>query len=213
LNYIYNKTVLDFDFAKAGFINDNPSLTPSSNIGSFTRPENGTGGKMRGLELSGALEGALISPAIDGFGIQANFSLTNSTLPVSAVSTIPGSPSTLPGLSRKVANLELYYEKYGWSARIAERYRSSFTGEAVSLFDQLGYTKVLADKQTDFQAGYDFPEGRWHGLSVLLQIYNLTNSANKTQQISNLPNNVQVARPLDYVTWGRTVMFGLNYRL
>jgi iron complex outermembrane receptor protein len=213
LNYIYNKTVLDFDFAKAGFINDNPSLTPSSNIGSFTRPQNGTGGKMRGLELSGALEGALISPAIDGFGIQANFSLTNSTLPVSAVSTIPGSPSTLPGLSRKVANLELYYEKYGWSARIAERYRSSFTGEAVSLFDQLGYTKVLADKQTDFQAGYDFPEGRWHGLSVLLQIYNLTNSANKTQQISNLPNNVQVARPLDYVTWGRTVMFGLNYRL
>ncbi|HET7330573.1 TonB-dependent receptor [Dyella sp.] len=213
LNYIYNKTVLDFDFAKAGYINDNPSLTPSSNIGSFTRPENGTGGKMRGLELSGALEGALISPAIDGFGIQANFSLTNSTLPVSAVSTIPGSPSTLPGLSRKVANLELYYEKYGWSARIAERYRSSFTGEAVSLFDQLGYTKILADKQTDFQAGYDFPEGRWHGLSVLLQIYNLTNSANKTQQISNLPNNVQVTRPLDYVTWGRTVMFGLNYRL
>lgn len=213
LNYIYNKTVLDFDFAKAGFINDNPSLTPASNIGSFTRPENGTGGKMRGLELSGALEGALISPAIDGFGIQANFSLTNSTLPVSAVSTIPGSPSTLPGLSRKVANLELYYEKYGWSARIAERYRSSFTGEAVSLFDQLGYTRILADKQTDFQAGYDFPEGRWHGLSVLLQIYNLTNSANKTQQISNLPNNVQVARPLDYVTWGRTVMFGLNYRL
>ncbi|XRD86126.1 TonB-dependent receptor [Dyella acidisoli] len=213
LNYIYDKTVLDFDFAKAGYVNDTPSLTPSSNIGSFTRPENGAGGKMRGLELSGVLEGGLVSSAIDGFGVQANFSLTNSSIPVSAVSTIPGSPSTLPGLSRKVANLELYYEKYGWSVRISERYRSSFTGEAVALFDQLGYTKILADKQTDFQAGYDFPDGRWHGLSVLLQIYNLTNSANKTQQISNLPNNVQVARPLDYVTWGRTVMLGLNYRL
>lgn len=213
LNYIYDKTVLDFDFAKAGFVNDNPTLPASSNIGSFTRPENGTGGKMRGLELSGALEGGLVSSAIDGFGVQGNFSLTNSSIPVSAVSSIPGSPSTLPGLSRKVANLELYYEKYGWSARIAERYRSSFTGEAVSLFDQLAYTKILADKQTDFQAGYDFPEGRWHGLSVLLQVYNLTNSANKTQQISKLPNNVSLARPLDYVTWGRTVMFGLNYRL
>ncbi|GLQ90555.1 TonB-dependent receptor [Dyella flagellata] len=111
LNYIYQKTVLDFDFAKAGYVNDNPSLTPTSNIGSFTRPENGTGGKMRGLELSGALEGGLVTPALDGFGIQANFSLTNSTLPVSAVSTIPGSPSTLPGLSRKVANVALYYEK------------------------------------------------------------------------------------------------------
>jgi iron complex outermembrane receptor protein len=213
LNYIYNKTVLDFDFAKAGYINDTPSITPSSNIGSFTRPENGTGGRMEGLELSGALEGGLATPALDGFGIQANFSLTNSSIPVSAVSSIPGSPSTLPGLSRKVANLALYYEKYGWSFRLAERYRSSFTGEAVALFDQLGYTKILADKQTDLQVGYDFPEGHWHGLSLLLQVYNLTNSANITQQISNLPNNVSVARPLDYVTWGRTIMFGVNYKL
>ena len=213
LNYIYQKTVLDFDFAKAGYVNDNPSLTPTSNIGSFTRPENGSGGKMRGLELSGALEAGLMTPALDGFGIQANFSLTNSTIPVSAVSSIPGSPSTLPGLSRKVANLALYYEKYGWSARIAERYRSSFTGEAVALFDQLGYTKILADKQTDLQLEYDFSQGRWNGLSLLLQVYNLTNSANVTQQIAKLPNNVSVARPLDYVTWGRTVMFGVNYKL
>ncbi|RUL74457.1 TonB-dependent receptor [Dyella choica] len=213
LNYIYDKTVLDFDFAKAGYVNDNPSLPPTSNIGSFTRPQNGTGGKMRGLELSGALEGGLATPALDGFGIQANFSLTNSTLPVSAVSSIPGSPSTLPGLSRKVANLALYYEKYGWSARIAERYRSSFTGEAVALFDQLGYDKILANKQTDLQLEYDFPEGRWNGLSVLLQVYNLTDSADITQQISKLPNNVSVARPLDYVTWGRTIMFGVNYKL
>jgi iron complex outermembrane receptor protein len=205
--------VLDFNFKTAGFINDNPSLAPTSDIGSFTRPENGNGGRMRGLELSGALEGALVHQALDGFGVQANFSLTNSTIPVSSISSIPGSPSTLPGLSRKVANLAVYYEKYGWSVRLAERYRSSFTGEAVSLFDQLGYTKVLADKQMDFQLGYAFSEGPWSGLSALLQVNNLTNSANRTQQISGLPNNLQVARPLDYVTWGRTVMFGLNYKL
>jgi len=213
LNYIYNKTVLDFDFAKAGFVNDTPSLVPTSNLGSFTRPENGNGGRMEGLELSGAFEGGLVTPMLDGFGVQANFSLTNSSIPESAVSSIPGGPKTLPGLSRKVANLALYYEKYGWSVRIAERYRSSFTGEAVPLFDQLGYVKVLADKQTDFQLGYAFSEGRWDGLSLLLQVNNLTNSAQKTQQISGLPNNVQVARPLDYTTWGRTVMFGLNYKL
>ena len=211
LNYIYNQTTLDYDFSH--YINDNPTLKPSSNIGSFTLPENGTGGKMRGLELSGALEGGLVARALDGFGVQANFSLTNSTLPVSSISSIPGSPSSLPGLSRKVANLALYYEKYGWSVRIAERYRSSFTGEAVALFDQLGYTKVLADKQTDFQAGYAFSKGYWNGLSILLQVNNLTNSPAKTEQISNLPNNVAVSRPLEYDTWGRTVMFGINYKL
>jgi len=211
LNYIYNETTLDYDFSK--YTNDNPTLTPTSTIGSFTRPENGTGGKMQGLELSGALELGLLTRALDGFGVQANFSLTNSTLPVSAVSTIPGSPSTLPGLSRKVANLALYYEKYGWSVRIAERYRSSFTGEAVALFDQLGYTKVLADRQTDFQLGYAFDHGAWNGLSVLLQVNNLTNSPMKTQQIAALPNSVKVARPLEYDKFGRTVMFGVNYKL
>ncbi|WP_240732516.1 TonB-dependent receptor [Dyella terrae] len=211
LNYIYNETVLDHDFSK--FTNPDATLIPSSNYGSYTQPQNGTGGKMQGLELSGAIEAGLLTPALDGFGAQANFSLTNSTLPVSAISSIPGSPATLPGLSRKTANLALYYEKYGWSVRIAERYRSSFTGEAVSLFDQLGYTEVLADKQTDFQLGYAFSQGAWNGLSVLLQVNNLTNSPVKTRQIAGLPNGVQVSRPLEYDTWGRTIMFGLNYKL
>lgn len=214
LNYIYNKTVLDFNFEQAGFVNDNPTLKPTSPIGAFTRPENGTGGKMEGFELQGALEGGLITHALDGFGVQANFSLTNSSIPVSSVSSIPGGPSTLPGLSRKVANLALYYEKYGWSARIAARYRSSYTGEAIALFDQLGYIQILPELVTDFQAGYAFPdESKWKGLSVLLQVSNLNNEPARTRQISALPNNVEVGRPLDYNTWGRTVLFGVNYKL
>ena len=211
LNYIYNRTVLDYDFS--GYTNNDPTLTPTSNIGSFTQPRNGTGGKMQGLELSGALEGGLLAEALDGFGAQANFSLTNSTIPQSAVDSIPGAPSTLPGLSRKVANLTLYYEKYGWSARLAERYRSSYTGEAVALFDQLGYTRIQASKQYDFQLGYAFDQGKWKGLSLLFQVVDLTNSADKTVQISGLPNNVQLTRPLELDTWGRTVMFGASYKL
>ncbi|UJJ59522.1 TonB-dependent receptor [Rhodanobacter denitrificans] len=211
LNYIYNQTTLDYDFSH--YTNNDPTLTPTSNIGSFTRPANGTGGKMQGLELSGALEGGLLTQALDGFGMLASFSLTNSSIPTSSISSIPGGPKTLPGLSRKVANLALYYEKYGWSVRVAERYRSSFTGEAVALFDQLGYTKYLPNKQTDLQLGYAFSEGSLNGLSLLLQVSNLTNTPDKTAQVAGLPNNVQVTRPLEYDTWGRTVMFGVNYKL
>lgn len=211
LNYVYTQTTLDYDFSH--YTNDNPTLTPTSNIGSFRRPENGTGGRMQGLELSGALEGGLIAPALDGFGMQANFSLTNSSIPQGSISAIPGGPKTLPGLSRKVANLTLYYEKHGLSVRVAERYRSSFTGEAVALFDQLGYTQVLANRQTDLQLGYDFGEGRWQGLSLLLQVNNLTDTPDETQQVAGLPNGVRVARPLEYDTFGRTVMFGVNYKL
>jgi len=211
LNYIYNQTTLNYDFSH--YTNNDPTLTPTSPYGSFTMPLNGTGGKMQGLELSGSLEGGLVADALDGFGVQANFSLTNSTIPQNSIASIPGAPSTLPGLSRKVANLALFYEKYGWSVRIAERYRSSFTGEAVALFDQLGYTKVLANKQTDLQLGYAFDQGKWKGLTLLLQVSNLTNSSDSTVQVSGLPNNVQLTRPLEFDTWGRTVMFGANYKL
>jgi TonB-dependent receptor len=213
LNYIYNQTV-KLNFPDAGYQNDTPTLVPSSPVGLFTRPQNGTGGRMQGLELSGALEGGLLANALDGFGVQANFSLTNSSIPVSSVSAVPGGPKTLPGLSRKVANLAIYYEKYGWSVRVAERYRSSFTGENTPLFDQLSYVTVLADKQTDLQIGYAFDEStRWSGLSLLLQVNNLANSEEKTKQFTSLPNGVELGRPLDYNTWGRTIMFGLNYKL
>ncbi|OOG37521.1 TonB-dependent receptor [Rhodanobacter sp. C05] len=211
LNYIYNQTVLNYDFSH--YTNDTPTLIPTSNIGSFTTPENGTGGKMDGLELSGSLEGGLLAHALEGFGVQANYSLTNSSIPTSSISAIPGSPSTLPGLSRQVANLTLFYERYGFSVRVAERYRSSFTGEAVALFDQLGYTKILANRQTDLQLGYAFSGGRLDGLSILLQVNNLSNTADSTVQVATLPNNVPLTRPLEYDTWGRTVLLGFNYKL
>ena len=211
LNYIYNQTVLDYDFSN--YTNDTPTLVPSSNRGSFTTPQNGTGGKMDGLELSGALEGGLLASALEGFGAQANFSLTNSSIPLSSITSVPGGPKTLPGLSRKVANLALFYERYGFSVRVAERYRSSFTGEAVALFDQLGYTRILANRQTDLQLGYAFTGGRWDGLSLLLQVNNLTNSSDSSVQVATLPDNTPITRPLEYDTWGRTVLFGINYKL
>lgn len=211
LTYIYNQTTITYDFT--GYTNATPEITPISNIGTYTRPANGTGGKIQGVELAAALEGGLLSHWLDGFGIQANFAYNKSSVPTSTISSIPGGPTTLPGLSAKTSNVTVYYEKNGFSVRLAERYRSAFTGEAVALFDQIGYTKILADKQTDFQAGYEFQDGRMKGLSVLLQVNNVTNSPYRTQQVSGLPNGVSVARPLEYDTYGRTILFGVNYKL
>lgn len=211
ISYVYQKTVLNHDFS--GAINDTPTLVPTSNFGAFTMPENGAGGTMRGLEVSGALAAGRIVPALDGFGLQANFALTNSELPTSAVSSIPGAPHTLPGLSRKVANLILYYERYGFSARVAERFRSQFTGEAVALFDQLGYTTVSANRETDLQLAYKFHTGRLKGLSLLFEISNLTNSPDATLQYSALADGEPINGPLEYDTWGRTILFGFDYSL
>ena len=215
LNYIYTQTELNHDFT--GYINNTPTLTPTSNIGSYTTPMNGSGGKMQGLELSGSLEGGLLASALDGFGVQANFSLTNTTVPQKIIGAIPGGagspPSTLPGLSRKVANLTLFYEKYGWSARIAERYRSSFTGEIVPMFNQIAYTRMKANKQTDLQLSYAFDSGKWKGLTLLFQVNNLTNASDSKLQVAGLPDGEQIVLPQYYDTWGRTVMLGASYKL
>jgi TonB-dependent receptor len=211
LNYIYNQTIVNYDFSS--YINPNPLLTPESNFGSFTTPQNGTGGRMQGMEVNAVLEGKLLAQWLDGFGLQSNFSYTNSYIPANSIGSIQGGPTTLPGLSKKVGNVVVYYEKNGISVRLAQRYRSESTGEAILLFGQLGYQKILADKQTDFQAGYEFGEGRFKGLSVLLQVNNVMNSPYRTQQISGLPDGTEVARPLDYNTYGRTILFGVNYKL
>lgn len=211
ISYVYQKTVLDHDFS--GAINDTPTLVPTTDFGAFTMPENASGGTMRGVELSGALAAGRVIPALTGFGLQANFSLTNSELATSAVSSIPGAPHTLPGLSRKVANLIVYYEQHGFSIRVAERFRSQFTGEAVALFDQLGYTTVSANRETDLQLAYKFHQGSWKGLSLLFEVSNLTNSPDATVQYSSLANGEPLHGPLEYDTWGRTILFGFNYDL
>ncbi|HKR77452.1 MAG TPA: TonB-dependent receptor [Rhodanobacter sp.] len=215
LNYIYTQTELNHDFT--GYINNDPTLTPTSNIGSYTTPMNGNGGKMQGLELSGSLEGGLLTPVLDGFGVQANFSLTNSTVSQKVIGAIPGGagspPTTLPGLSRKVANLTLFYEKYGWSVRVAERYRSSFTGEILPMFNQISYTKIIPNKQTDLQLSYAFDAGKWKGLTLLFQVSNLTNSPDAKVQVAGLADGEQLTMPQYYDTWGRTVMLGASYKL
>jgi hypothetical protein len=159
------------------------------------------------------LDGGLLSSWLDGFGLQSNFAYTNNFIPSDILSFVPGGPTTFPGFSKKVGALTLYYEKYGASIRIAETYRSAFTGEVVGNFDQLGYTQVEIDRTLNFQAGYEFQEGPVKGLSFLLQINNLSNSPYRTVQITTLPAGGSFTTPLEYDTYGRTFLFGVNYKL
>ena len=209
LNYIYDQTVLNYDFS--GYTNTNPSLVATSNIGSFTEPENGSGGKIYGGTVAAGLNFGKVVRFLTGLGAEASYTRINSNIPTSTISQIPGAPQTLPGLSKDSGSLTLYYERGGFSTRLAEIYRSEYTGEAVALFDQLGYTKVLAYKEADFQANYAFKSGTLDGLTLVLDVSNLTDAPYRTEQVSSLPNNVVLGMPLEYDTWGRTISVGFRY--
>ena len=208
--YIYNQTDPHFDFS--GFTNDSTRV-PVSQFGSYTVPENGSGGKIQGYELSLTLEGNLITPALDGFGMQSSYAYTANYVPLATLGSVPGGPTTFPGFSKDVAALTLYYEKHGVSVRVAETYRSAFTGEIIANFDQLGYTQIAAEKTLNLQAGYEFQDGKAKGLSVLLQVNNLNNSPYRTVQIFTAIDGTSAKLPLENDTFGRSVLLGVNYKI
>jgi iron complex outermembrane receptor protein len=208
-SYIYNKGV-EYDFT--GYVN--PTVNqPHSNMGIMSTQANGDGGYMKGYELSGALGGDLISSALDGFGTQASFSQTFSSIKVSGPNT--NIDATLPGLSKNVAGLTLYYEKYGYSARINDRYRSAFRGEYSSLFGQTSVLNHLAQNTVDLQLGYEFLEGKGKGVGVTFQVVNLTNAPDRlaTTFLNNSNPAPGNSAPLEYNVNGRKLLLGVNYKL
>ncbi|MCB1600063.1 MAG: TonB-dependent receptor [Xanthomonadales bacterium] len=200
-NYIYDQGV-DFDFSVfdlSGFTGQ----IPTSTIGRFTRPVNGEGGSINGWELALSLPFGEFVPMLDGFGMLGSYSDTRSGVRPQG----PGTSQPLPGLSRYVSNITLYYEKYGFSTRVSQRSRSSFIGEIQGFGADRETRYVEGEDLIDFQAGYSF-SGDLDGLTVLLQVNNVTNEAyRETFRDPGTPD-----RPRSYNEYGRTYLLGASYK-
>jgi len=143
---------------------------------------NGSGGYIRGAELSGSLPGSIVANALDGFGLIFSASWTQSS-----VSPTPGTSSPVPGLSPRVINTTLYYEKYGFSARVSQRYREGFQG-AVPTFDgSIQAQQVRSEALLDAQVGYEFQAGPAKGLSLNLSGTNLTDTPFALSNVGDNP--------------------------
>jgi iron complex outermembrane receptor protein len=185
-----------------------PSNVIISTIGDVTQPANGQGGWVRGVEVSGALEFGRLANFLDGFGAQGSFARSQYYLPKQSLSDVGDAyPHVLPGFSKTVYNVTGYYEKNGFQARAAYRYRSKFKGEVVSLFTKLGYPYILADRQLDAQVGYTFQEGsRFNGLGILLQLNNVLNSPYRTAYSTNGTQTLETVEK-----YGRQWLLGATY--
>lgn len=217
--YIFTRSEV-FDFSGlplptiASSIPSNVTISP---LGTISYQDNGKGGNLKGLEFSGAMELGRVVPFLDGFGVQGSLSLTWSNLNMADPATNGVVVKRrIPGLSKTVYNLTAYYEKYGFQARVSYRYRSGYKGEVVQLFATRGFTEVMADKQVDAQIGYSFAEGSsLDGLSVLLQVTNLTDSPYRTRL--GLDDGGTKASdgsflPETFEKYGRQFLFGISYK-
>jgi TonB-dependent receptor len=208
-NYIYTQTRDDYDFSDllADYI-PAPGTQPPQAIGDFTQPMNGEGGSLQGLELTASIPFELFSTALTGFGVVASASFFDSNIQImdpESATSIGTDPISLPGLSDRVYNWTLYYERNGFEARVNQRRRSDFIGEIGNFNGNRTLRYVVGENITDAQISYSFGSGSLAGMTLLLQGSNLTNEAYQTYAGSR-------DRPLEYLEWGRTITLGLNYR-
>ncbi|MFT4198749.1 MAG: TonB-dependent receptor [Pseudoxanthomonas sp.] len=198
--YIYDQT-LAYDFSQVVSAATLAQYS-SSTTGQYTQPVNGTGGKIQGYELAVSVPLDMLWAPLEGFGIVANYSNTSSQIHPNG----PGTTEPLPGLSKYVSSVTAYYERYGFSARISSRHRSEFLGEVEGYGGDREQVMFSKETVTDLQLGYAFQSGRLANLSLLLQVNNLENEPFRS---NNNSLNVQVNK---YYAYGRTYLFGVNYR-
>ena len=198
-----------FDFKP--YITANTTMpVGASTVGILTKPVNGSGGNIKGVELTGSFPLGMLVKPLDGFGVQLTYSDTSSSInpPTSGFSTndVGVSKLPLPGLSRQVTNLQFYYEKHGLQVRVAQRQRSDFLGEISDFQDNRQLTFIKGESIVDFQVGYELQSGFLKGLSVLFQANNLGNAEFK--RYKEVPSNV-----IETVKYGKTYLMGINYKL
>ena len=209
-SYIFNQTVAK-DYTGVALpgsctgtdINNNPvpicTKADGNRTGSTSAQANGQGGWIRGAEFTVSVPGELITPWLDGFGAILTASYNDSEIDPNNT----GTPVNIPGLSKEVINTTVYYEKYGFSARVSSRFRGEFTGEVPDYTNSLQTRQVQSENVVDAQIGYTFQSGPLKNLGISLSGSNLTNEPFYLYKGDNVVKEE---------SYGSTYLLGLSYR-
>lgn len=207
----FYKHLSSFVNPNSAFLSDFPFLTSlltpaqravlGTTQGITSGPTNDGTGNLYGIEATVSVPLDLITPALEGFGIQTSGSYTKSEVrlgnnPVSI---------TVPGLSDWVVNSTLYFEKSGFEARVSHRFRNGFLAEVSGISANRIFQNARAESIIDAQIGYRFTSGRLEGLALTFQALNLSDAPFVTTQGGD-------ANVIGYESYGRTYLIGATYR-
>jgi iron complex outermembrane receptor protein len=198
--YIVQESFL-FDFT--GFELPTGAYTQADQrrLGVATHRVNGSGGWIKGLEATVSLPFATFSDKLDGFGLIVSAAKNDSSL------VINGEETPVPGLSTRVVNSTLYFEKNGFSARVSNRDRGRFVGEVPAFDATLTLNSVAPESILDAQVGYEWRAGPLEGLSVNLQGTNLTDEPFALTNVGAPSVNL-----IKYQKYGANYSLALTYR-
>lgn len=201
-SYIFNETTLFNINDTVVTPADYPALVPPNPIGTSNRPVNGEGGVLKGWEFAVSVPLEMLWSPLEGFGFVGSYAETTSDIQPFG----PNSSQPLPGLSKYVSNMTLFYDRYGFSARVASRTRSDFFGEVQGFGGDRTRRNFTGERVTDVQFGYTFQNGPLKNLGILLQVNNVENEPFRSQF------DGRSDRPNEFFEYGRTYLFGVNWR-
>ena len=133
-------------------------------------------------------------------GVTVPFTLNGSANGGSA--KIHGAEGQLDGVIPRSYNLELLYEKYGWSNQISYRYKSRFTHDLSSPY--IPGLPIVSDEYKDLSATVSYEFGPH--ITANIEGSNLLNNADfRFSTYRNVPAY--------YEAWGRAYFVGVRARL
>ncbi len=177
---------------------DLPAGTTKGVYNTFKNTDDG--GYIRGLELAATKTFDDLPGVFSGLGFNANYSYTESEASIGGGGLFPEQDLPLPGLSKNVWSATLFWDIGSFSTYANVRYRDDY----IFIMPVPGSTTPVRAKEyttVDWQASYAFE----NGVSVVLQVNNLTDEANKV----DYGVNSQLG---EYKTFGRQMYLGVDYK-
>jgi len=192
------------NFGAGGILQTNPEVA----VGIFNGPVNFSDGKITGIEGTVRLNFGDFSDTLDGFGGFASVTYADAEVLNQANNPIP-----IPGYSDVTWSGDIFYEKYGFRAKLAARYRSGFLSEVQNFDGGLSGANAQPETILDAQIGYTFEkEGSFlNGVQVLAEVFNLTNEPFVTENALFNAGGQQVGTfPSRHELYGRTFNFTIR---
>jgi TonB-dependent receptor len=191
----FYRSVDDVLFDSTSFVTDARYNTPGVNrVGyEYTSTQNGSDGKLTGVELAYLQQWTFLPAPFDGFGFQGNVTFLDGEF-----TTPEGQKARFPGMSDTLLNASIFYENYGWSVRLSYQWRDDWLDEPSP--DATTDTFWSATEQVDFSVRYQVRDG----LTVYFDANNLTDEIGQRYQGNP-------SRPIETEGVGRRYMAGLRF--
>lgn len=194
-------TLYNFASYAAGYLTPAQQAQLGTTYGVMTIPQNDGAGKIYGGQLATNLPLGAFTPWLNGVGVLASVTRTNSAVYYAGNSQ----PVTVSGLSKWVEQFTLYYQLGGFQATVSDSIRSDFLSRVfgISATRVEQYQKGTGDVSA--QVTYAFDSGMLKGLTLIATGSNLSNQGLQTYQ------NDDRRQVLTWETYPRLYTLGFSY--